>query len=363
MRSYDEHETATREVLDAIGKVVDRYAIFPNKESRDAVVLWVAHSWVFKKFEATPRLHIYSSEPGSGKTRVMDLVCGMVRKSQDAVNARPSMIYEAIDMNESVTFSIDEVDNLFGRKGSNNAYKQLLAVLNAGFTSEGTTMAGSPGSYREMSLFTPVVMAGMGRLPDALHTRSIRIPMRKAGNAGNLEAFRARKVRFEFSQVKTLLEKWARNTGPALELLFPEIPLNDRDADKWEPLFAIAEMAGGDWLKRVARAARLLERDDAGDDIPMSTRILRDIENFIEERELEDDENVHTDDLIKNLIDMGWDARFVRPRSLAKILDDFGVESKNVRAYSYPVDDDRSAKKRVAKGYEVTDLRFACNEA
>lgn len=363
MRSYEEHENATRDVLEAVGGMFDRYAIFPNREARDATVLWTAHSWVFKKFVATPRLHIYSSEPGSGKTRVMDLVCGMVRKSQDAVNARPSMIYEAIDMNESVTFSIDEVDNLFGRKGSNNAYKQLLAVLNKGFTHKGSTLAGSPGSYREMSLFTPVVMAGMGRLPDALHTRSIRIPMRKAGSAGNLEQFRARKVDFEYEQVKTKLEKWARTTGPALELLFPEIPFDDRDGDKWEPLFAIAEMAGGDWLKRVSRAARLLERDDAGDDIPMSTRIIRDIENFLEEQQLDEEGSVHTSDLIMHLVDMGWDERFVRPRGIAKILDVYGIESKNVRAYSYPLNGERSDKKKVSKGYEVQDLRVACNQA
>lgn len=351
MRSYDEHEKATKEVLEAIGGVIDKYAIFPNRESRDAVVLWISHSWVYKNFVATPRLHIYSSEPGSGKTRVMDLVCGMVRKSQDAVNARPSMIYEAIDMNESVTFSIDEVDNLFGRKGSNNAYKQLLAVLNAGFTSKGTTLAGSPGSYREMSLFTPVVMAGMGRLPDALHTRSIRIPMRKAGSAGNLEAFRARKVEFEFSQVRSMLEKWARSTGPALELLFPDIPLNDRDADKWEPLFCIAEMAGDDWLKRVSRAARLLERDDAGDDIPMSVRMLRDIETIITEGGLSERDNIFTRVLQAGLVDLGWDERFVRDRAIAKVLGDFAIEPGTVRV-----------DKATAKGYKVSDLMFACSQ-
>lgn len=352
MRSYDEHEEATRKVLDEIGSVIDKYAIFPNKESRDTTVLWIAHTWVFKKFEATPRLSIYSSEPGSGKSRVMDLVCGMSPKDMSAVNARPSMLYEAIEMSESIVFSIDEVDNLFGRKGSNNAYKQLLAVLNEGFTAEGSTLAGSPGSYREMSLFAPVVMAGMGRLPDALHTRSIRIPMRKSGDHGKLEEYRGRKVKFEFNQVKTSLSRWSRSTGPALELLFPEIPLKDRDADKWEPLFAIAEMAGGDWLKRVARAARLLERDDAGDDIPMSVRMVRDIETYIEEHDLTDKDNVHTADLITGLLDLDWDERFVRPRAIAKVVGEFGIESKNVRT-----------SKGLAKGYRVADLLVACKEA
>ena len=59
---------------------------------------------------------------------------------------------------------------------------------------------------------------------------------------------------------------------------------------------------------------------------------------------------------------MGWDAKFVRPRSLAKILGDFGIDSQNVRAYTYPVDGERSEKKRVAKGYSVSELRFAANE-
>ena len=45
----------------------------------DAVTLWAAHSWARDEdgrlvFRATPRLYLLSSEPGSGKTRVLELL-------------------------------------------------------------------------------------------------------------------------------------------------------------------------------------------------------------------------------------------------------------------------------------------------
>lgn len=352
--SYKERQEMTEDALAKIGMVLDKYAAFTNKESRDACVLWVAHTWVFKQFEATPRLSIFSSEYGSGKSRVMDLVSGMSPKSMSAVNARPSFIYNAIEMSESLVFSIDEVDNIFGRRGSNNASKALLSILNEGFTSEGTTMAGSGmGTQREIPIFTPVVMAGVGQLPDALTTRSIRIPMRRVSGA-NLQDYRLRRVRNEYAAVKNELSKWARDCGQYLAYVLDddEIPANGRTADKWEPLVAIAKQAGSDWLKRAQRACRVLESEDMTDaasaDIPLSTQIIRDIEDVILDQELTDKDKIFTEDLVQALVEKGWDAMDVRPKALSKVLGEHGVESGPVRI-----------GRKVLKGYYVSELLFA----
>ena len=43
----------------------------------------------------------------------------------------------------------------------------------------------------------------------------------------------------------------------------PSVPdeLNDRPADNWDPLLAIADLAGGDWPARARKAAIELSRD------------------------------------------------------------------------------------------------------
>lgn len=353
MQSYSYHQESTREALDTIGKMLDAYAVFPNREARDATILWVAHTWVFKQFEATPRLSIFSTEYGSGKSRVMDLVCGMSPDTISTVNARPSMIYNAIEDRERVVISIDELDMIFGPRGSSNTNKALLAIINEGFTSEGTVQSGSPGNYRTLSLFAPIVTAGKGFVPNALHTRSIRIPMRKANGRVKLEDYRLKKVRFQYAQVREVLDKWSRSSGGVLEMVDIDNPLTDRDADKWEPLLAIAALAGGDWKKRVSRAARLLERDDAGDELPLSTLMVRNIQTYVEEQELTEGDRIFTKVLVKALVDdFDWDPELISPRSIAKVLGNYGLEPGDVRV-----------GKKVAKGYKVSDLNIAFNAA
>jgi hypothetical protein len=50
------------------------------------------------------------------------------------------------------------------------------------------------------------------------------------------------------------------DNGHALRHVEPKAPdaLNDRQADAWDPLFAIADVAGGDWPARAARTALAL---------------------------------------------------------------------------------------------------------
>jgi len=53
------------------------------------------------------------------------------------------------------------------------------------------------------------------------------------------------------------LETWAVDNIATLAAARPELPdeLGDRAQDVWEPLLAIAELAGGDWPERARTAA------------------------------------------------------------------------------------------------------------
>ena len=51
-----------------------------------------------------------------------------------------------------------------------------------------------------------------------------------------------------------MIEAWARQAG---DIAWPEMPpeIQDRDADVWEPLIAVADAIGGEWPKRARVAA------------------------------------------------------------------------------------------------------------
>lgn len=128
----------------------------------------------------------------------------------------------------------------------------------------------------------------------------------------------------------------------------PEMPegLRDRQMDAWEPLFAIADMAGGDWPARARKAALALSPalEDGGQAV--GVRLLHDLRDEV----LEDgEERVHLKDLAYrlNLIeDAGWggwnDGKGITSREISRILKPFDLETKQ-----FKIDDVNG------KGYEV----------
>jgi hypothetical protein len=72
--------------------------------------------------------------------------------------------------------------------------------------------------------------------------------------------------------------RWAADSFEALRAADPVMPneLNDRAADNWRPLLAIADLAGGEWPAHARMAALTLSGESVnGDDI--GVQLLRDI--------------------------------------------------------------------------------------
>ena len=70
-------------------------------------------------------------------------------------------------------------------------------------------------------------------------------------------------------------------TSPTLTYARPHLPdeLDDRAQDCWEPLLAIADLAGGDWPARARAAAIALSSGEAREDDSLGARLLQDIYN------------------------------------------------------------------------------------
>src|SRR5262249_55244403 len=79
--------------------------------------------------------------------------------------------------------------------------------------------------------------------------------------------FRFRLVHAEAAPLRAALVAWAAAAIVPLRAACPNVPevLDDRTAEIWEPLLAIADLAGGTWPER-ARTAALALRAAAGDD-------------------------------------------------------------------------------------------------
>jgi hypothetical protein len=141
--------------------------------------------------------------------------------------------------------------------------------------------------------------------------------------------------------------------GAALRLAEarPILPdeLDDRAADAWEPLLAIADLAGGDWPTRARQAAISLSTGDAREDDSLSIRLLTDVRSA-----MKDEDRITSDALVRALIDLDdapWGdlyGRQLNMRRLAHMLKPFGVRPHPVRFGT-----------AVAKGYQVSDFEDA----
>src|SRR5690606_27067067 len=102
----------------------------------------------------------------------------------------------------------------------------------------------------ELPSFCAVAMAGLNQLPDTIMTRSIVIRMQRRRPSDVVHPYRRRVYQADAADLYQALADWAVTVVTEVTDSWPTLPegVEDRDADVWEPLLAIAEAAGGEWV-------------------------------------------------------------------------------------------------------------------
>jgi hypothetical protein len=102
------------------------------------------------------------------------------------------------------------------------------------------------------------VVAAIGRLPDTLADRCIVIRMQRKTSHEECERVRG----FDGTEYRRKCVRWVNDNATNIATARPEWPssLNDRAADIWEPLLALADLAGGEWPGKARKAAEALTK-------------------------------------------------------------------------------------------------------
>jgi len=260
------------ELLAALVSFLRRYVIFANPHQAVAIALWIVHSHAIDAAEVSPRLHIRSPERRCGKSRLMDILDLLVAAPLTVMNVTEAALFRTIAESPR-TLLHDEVDAVFGQKAPE--HEGLRALINAGHQ-RGRTVArmvpkGRGFETREFPSFAATALAGIGDLPHTVADRAIAIRLERKLRSEPVERFRRRVVAPEAEKLAEQLALWAVGAVKVLGDAWPDLPeeLDDRAADGWEPLLAIADLAGGPWPERARAAALALngaghEVDDDG---------------------------------------------------------------------------------------------------
>ncbi len=335
-------------VLDDVAAFVARFSVFPSAHCAPTLALWCAHTHAVDQFYVTPRLVLDSAEPGSGKTRVLEVAQYLVRAPEMTISATPAALFRLVSLGP-ITILFDEVDAIFNPKNGGN-HEDLRGLLNAGYK-RSATIARCVGDTKNMKVerfpvYAPAALAGIaGAMPATITTRAITIHMRRRRPDEPVEPFRERQVAHQAQPLRDELTAWIETTATQLGDAQPSMPhgVTDRPAEIWEPLLAIADTAGGHWPHTARAACRHFVLDTGAHTTSLGVRLLADLKEIFTRAGTG---RLRTTDILTALCDLDeapWgdlDGKPLDARRLAKELDRYGArpapykhDGKTVKGY------------------------------
>ena len=320
------------ELLDALVATFRRYLSIPEVAA-ETLALWVVFTHAIDASAVAPRLAILSPTPRCGKTTLLALLARLVRVPLPASNATSAAVFRVIDRDRP-TLLIDEADTFFlGRS-------ELIGIINSGHARDTayvvrTVVVDDTHEPRSFRTYAAIAIAKIGKLPAALHDRSIVVHMQRKHRDAELHRFRQDRVE-DLLQLKRKTARWANDHLTMLNDADPDIPevLNDRAADNWRTMLAIADTAGGHWPVTARRVATLISGDEE-DTTSLPAQLLQDIEEIFAER---GSDRLSSAEICRELArreDRPWgtfeDGFTISTHRLASMLKPFGIRLKVMR--------------------------------
>jgi hypothetical protein len=233
---------------------------------------------------------------------------------------------------------LDESDAIFAT--SNGSTEPLRALLNAG-NRRGSSVPRCVGPNQQLVDFTTFcakALAGIGRLPDTITDRSIVVRLERKRADESAHRFRRREALGLAEPIAQELASWATDALADLESARPAMPdaLDDRAEEAWEPLLAIADLAGGTWPVRARAAALDLSADREASDDALGPWLLRDIGDVFDAKGVD---RLASADLAASLNEIEtspWGdirGRMLDVRSLARRLKSYDIRPRSIRLH------------------------------
>jgi Protein of unknown function (DUF3631) len=326
---------ADQQLLDALFAFVRRFVVLSDDQAA-AIALWIAHTHAFEAADCTPYLHVHSAEKRSGKTRLLEVLELVVREPLPTTNISDAALFRAV-AELTPTLLLDEIDAVYGPKARER--EDLRGMLNAGYR-QGAVVRRMGGpkmtTLEAFPVFCPKVFAGIGELPDTIADRAIPLRLLRRTREEEVERFRRRDALEAADPLHQWASSWGVRNAPRLTEARPDLPdeLDDRAQDVWEPLLAIADLAGGAWPARARSAALQLSGNGQREDDSMTALLLKDIFTVFASGA---GDRLRTADLIVHLGEIeespwgDWYGKTITPQALSKLLRPHRIKTMPVK--------------------------------
>jgi hypothetical protein len=321
-------------LLDRTHAALGRYVWLPSPEAADALTLLNVATHGQPAWQHATRGILESFDPECGKSTALEISLELVHNPQPTTNMSSAALCRCIDPLDPPTFLYDEIDRLYASAVKSEKVEILTGILDSGFSRKFPYVRHNWNEKKNES-FSCYAMAflackGLNILPDQLVSRAIVIRMIKA-DPGDYVKFRMRHAP-ALNNLRTDIHEWMLSQLSNMETREPDMPVDGRAADKWEPLIIVADAAGKDWPTRARKAAEYLESIAAAEkEMPYYVMALADMK---EEFQNTDTGFISSAEMIARLLtrtDSPWKDIKLSGHGLIKLLSHCAVKPRKSR--------------------------------
>jgi hypothetical protein len=323
-------------LLRDINARIRRHVVCPLDASLTCA-LWIMLSWVHNEVAVhSPILLVTSHEAMSGKTTLLGITAHLARRAINSVDISKAALYRSIQRWEP-SFVIDEFDTVLAAVDGDRA--ELKSVINTGHTRGSVVIRCITDEHtpEPFSTFAPKAIGMIGRkMPYATLTRCLVVQLQRRKSDEPIERF----LHIDdpgLADLRRRLLRWSLDNVDSLHGE-PSMPpqFDNRMADNWRVLFAIADLCSGveDWGDKARQAAINIEgQTDITSD---RTRLLADIKRIFDVAGLTGPKHIMlSKDLVAKLKEIEeapwaeWKGKGLTQNSLAELLGGGGGRGRN----------------------------------
>lgn len=232
--------TQSHGVVERIEAVVKKYVLAVDAGQYFAIALYVLNSYIWEHMDTCPYMVITAATKRSGKSRLgVDVLPLLVRNPSNIVGVTAPTLFRLLKSSQP-TIIVDEAETF-----SSEATGLMRAFMNSGYR-RGSTVprTGADDTVEQWPVYGPKVFILIGDVNDTLKDRSIIVRLRRATSAAEIGRFFFADAQRETEQLRAEIMAVMNENRDAIITTYQTQDalsfLNDRDADIWAPLFAIA---------------------------------------------------------------------------------------------------------------------------
>lgn len=248
---------AGRRLLRQCVEQLRSYLHLQDERQYSLLAVWSIATYVYPLFSHFGYLFFHSRFPRSGKTRVEEILSHLCFEATAPLNA-PTVPTIRDTAAEGHTLILDTLERWKGK--SPEAYSAAMELLDAGFRKGGTVMkmvSAGDGKWKRESfpVYAPYILAAIEResLTDTALDRAFAIEMHRKSITVKKRKYDFDRCERECLPLRDEFYLWALENARELaetyascelEAEVDALELNDRAADIWKPLLAVARVLG-----------------------------------------------------------------------------------------------------------------------